>query len=81
MSSFWSRIEAKVKSTTVISLLASVVVAILNAVVGDSGLLGSLPPWLQFIAVSVVPPLLTFLAGYVTKHTSTPPVSTRRRNA
>lgn len=72
--SFWSRVEAKVKAASIVTLLASAAIALLNALVGDSQLLGGLPPWLQFLVVTVVPPLLTFLAGWLARHTSKPPV-------
>jgi hypothetical protein len=75
--SFWSQIEAKVKSAAVAALLASLAIALLNALVGDDALLGSLPSWLQFIVITVVPAVVTFLAGYKAKHTAKPPVVTR----
>jgi hypothetical protein len=62
-------VEAKVKAATSVSFLASLVVAVLNAVAADSSLLGPLPVWLQAIVIALVPTALTFLAGYQARHT------------
>lgn len=57
-------VEAKLTVASLITLAASMAFALLNAVQHDSSILGSLPPWLQFVLITVVPPLATFLAGY-----------------
>lgn len=62
-------VEAKVKASTTGAFLASLVVAVLNAVTADSSLLGPLPVWLQAIVIALVPTALTFLAGYQARHT------------
>jgi len=75
--SFWSQIEAKVMSATFASFVASLLLAILNATVASSQLMGGLPAWLQFLLVTFAPSLATFLSGYAAKHTAKPPVVTR----
>jgi hypothetical protein len=72
---FWATVEAKVKAAALGTLAASIIVALLNAVVGDSKLLGSLPAWLQFVLVTIAPTVLTFVAGYRARHTAIPPAA------
>jgi hypothetical protein len=62
-------IETKVTAATALALLASIIVAILNAVVADNSLLGGMPPVLQALLLAAVPPLITFLGGYAAPHT------------
>ncbi|GHJ42258.1 holin [Streptomyces sp. TS71-3] len=62
-------VEKKVTAATAASLVVGVVVAVLNAVVADASLLGSLPEWLQSVIIALVPPILTFLGGWQAKHT------------
>ncbi|GEL17704.1 hypothetical protein [Pseudonocardia asaccharolytica] len=57
-------VEAKVWASTLVTLAASVGVALLNAVQDQPTLLGGLPPWLQTLLLALVPPLLAFVAGY-----------------
>lgn len=57
-------IEAKVVVAALVTLLASLAAALLNALVADYELLGRLPPWLQFVIIAGAPPVATFLAGY-----------------
>jgi hypothetical protein len=78
VAKFWSTVETKVKSAAFASLAASLLIALLNALVGNSQLLGGLPPWLQFVIVTIGPTVITFLAGYRANHTSIPPVPTLR---
>ena len=67
-----ARTEAKVSGSTAGTLAASIALALLNATAADSSILGGLPPVLQFIILTVIPPLVTFLSGYATpSHTST----------
>ena len=68
MAEFWKRVEKKVKSAALGSLAASILLAIINATVGNSEVLGHWPAWLQFVVVTVAPPLAAFLAGYLTRH-------------
>jgi hypothetical protein len=65
-------IETKVKASTGAALLVGLAVAFLNWAQGDSQLMGSLPPWLQALAVLVVPPVVTFLSGWKASHTPRP---------
>lgn len=62
-------VETKVLVATAITGLAGLGGAMLNAFVGSSALLGSLPAWAQFLVVVLAPPLATFLAGYAAPHT------------
>lgn len=57
-------VEVKVTSATVGSLVASIGLAILNATVADSSVLGGLPGWLQWIIIVIAPTLITYLSGY-----------------
>jgi hypothetical protein len=59
-------IEAKVNGSTVGTLVASCALAILNGVAADSSMLGGLPSLLQFIILTILPPLITFVGGYIT---------------
>lgn len=68
----FSNVEAKVASTSLTTLGASVVVAVLNAVGAHSEMLGSLPALAQFIILSAIPPIVTFAAGYITQSTARP---------
>ena len=63
-------VEAKVKAASTATFLAGLVIAVLNAVVADSSLLGPLPVWLQAPILALVPTALTWLAGYQARHTS-----------
>ncbi|GAA2811351.1 hypothetical protein GCM10010441_40010 [Kitasatospora paracochleata] len=54
-------IEAKVKAA---SFAAGPLTALLNDVQTDNTLLNPLPTWTQAIAIPLIPPALTFLAGY-----------------
>ena len=66
------RVERKVIVASVVTLVLSGVLAVLNGLVADSALLGALPPAWQGIIVTVVPPLLTFLTGYQTQSNRVP---------
>jgi hypothetical protein len=57
-------VSPKVVVSTLVSLGASLLLAILNAVQANPDLLGSVPPVLQFLLLAIIPPLVTFLAGY-----------------
>ena len=75
-------IELKVITTTVVSLLVGVGVAVGNAVEANHALLGSLGPTYQAIILAIAPALITAGAGYMTRHTprpdlaGTPPAAT-----
>ena len=47
--------------------MSSIVVALLNALQADSTLLGGLHPTVQFIAVTIIPPILVAFSGYQTR--------------
>lgn len=57
-------IEAKVVTSSLVTLAASLVVAWLNALQEQPDLLAGLPPVWQFIILTAVPPVLTFAAGW-----------------
>lgn len=58
-------IEKKVQASTAAGLAIGVLVTVLNAIVGNSQLMGSLPAWLQSLITLVGPPLATFLMRLV----------------
>lgn len=58
-------VESKLVAASIITLLAGIAVALLNAVQADSSILGSLPPAVQFVILAAIPPVLSFAAGYV----------------
>ncbi|MFJ4738691.1 holin [Streptomyces sp. NPDC088775] len=62
-------IEAKVKAASAATFLAGLAVALLNAIVADSSLLGPLPAWAQAPLLALVPTALAWLAGYQARHT------------
>jgi len=65
-------VETKVKAATSGAFLVGLAVALLNWGVGDSSLMGSLPPWAQALVTLVVPPLITFLSGWQAQHSPRP---------
>lgn len=75
-------VELKVITTSIVSLLVGVGVAVGNAVEANHSLLGSLGPTYQAIILSIAPTLITAGVGYVTRHTprpdlaGTPPAAT-----
>lgn len=62
-------VETKVSAAALVALLASIGVAVLNAVLADSTLLGGLPPVVQMLILAGVPPIVVFLGGYAAPHT------------
>lgn len=65
--------ELKVLLATAASAAAGVAVAVLNVVAADpTTLLGATPDWLEFVLLAVVPPLATYVAGYLAPHTERP---------
>jgi hypothetical protein len=62
-------IEKKVTTATLGAFASSVVVAVLNAYVGNEQLLGSTPGWLQTLLIAFGPTAVTFLGGYLSPHT------------
>lgn len=69
--SLWSRwkIELKVIAATAATFVVSLLVAVLNTVENHHELLGSIPGTLQFVILAVIPTTVTFLSGYLAKHT------------
>lgn len=65
-------IEAKVKAATSVTFVASLLLAVLNAVSADSALLDPLPAWLQAALVALIPTAVTYLAGWQARHTPRP---------
>lgn len=63
------KIELKVIVSTVVTFVASLVVALLNLLQAHHELLGSTPSALQFVILAVIPTAVTFLGGYLAKHT------------
>ncbi|MFD7319421.1 holin [Streptomyces sp. NPDC059883] len=61
-------VETKVKAASAVTFVVGIAIAVLNAVAADSSLLGSLPAWLQAVALPLIPTALAFLAGYQAKH-------------
>lgn len=69
--SAWTRwkIELKVVAATAATFAVSILMAVLNLVQDNHALLGSLPSALQFVILAVIPTAVTFLGGYLAKHT------------
>ncbi|EST24401.1 hypothetical protein [Streptomyces roseochromogenus] len=63
-------VEKKVQASTVVGLVVGVLVTLANSLAGHSELMGSVPAWLQSLITLDVPPLATFLAGWLAPHTS-----------
>lgn len=61
-------IEKKVKASTAAGLAVGVLVTVLNAVVGNSQLMGAMPAWLQSLFTLFGPPLAVFLGGFYAPH-------------
>ena len=68
------KIETKVVAASTVATVVGVLLALANWVT-DSGLLGSLPAWVQAAVITVGPGLATLYAGWQAKHTPRPPAS------
>ncbi len=68
-----SEIETKVAHSTAASAVVGVAVAVLNDVEANHALLGSIPAPAQTVILAAVPPLATFLAGWLARHTPRTP--------
>lgn len=66
-------IEVKVLAGFAATLVASVVVALLQAVAANPSVLLGLPPWASFVITTSIPPVLGCLAGYVMPSNRVPP--------
>ena len=62
-------VEKKVKAATGGAFLVSAAIAVLNSLVGDSQLLGTLPALAQSAIILFAPPLVTFISGWKAAHT------------
>lgn len=62
-------VEAKVTAATLAAFAASLVLALCNAVIADSSILGPLPGWAQFLILTLAPTVAIYAAGYSAPHT------------
>lgn len=62
-------VETKVKAATAATFVVSIVLVVLNSVVADSTLLKPLPSWAQALSIAIAPAAVTFLSGWLAKHT------------
>lgn len=72
--------EAKVKAGTAgayLGLLA--LLAPLQAIQANLDLIAFLPDWLETLAIPLVPGLIVYVAGYVTKHEPRPDLPVGQR--
>lgn len=67
------KIELKVIASTAAAFAVSIVVAVLNVVQDNHALLGSISSPLQFILLAAIPTAVTFMSGFLAKHTSREP--------
>ena len=64
-------VELKVATTTAATLGMGVVLAVLNDTQANSDLLWGPPP-VQALELAVIPTVINFVTGYITKHTPRP---------
>lgn len=69
------KIELKVIASTAATFAVSLILAILNAVQDNHALLGSVPSALQFVILVAIPSAVTFLGGFLAKHTPRGPAA------
>lgn len=60
-------VEVKVIAASAGALVVGVGLALANGLVNNSALLGGLPPWLQFVAITSLPPFAAWLGGFQKK--------------
>lgn len=72
-------VEVKVVAASIGALAVGVGLALANGLAGNSELLGGLPPWLQFVAITSLPPIAAWLGGF-TKKSETSRVSEGFKN-
>jgi hypothetical protein len=77
MRNFWAKVEAKVKAAALGAFLASLVSAILNALLNGSPIPDSPHAWAQFLIITLGPPVVAFVRGFMAPHTAVAPVTTR----
>lgn len=59
-------VEVKVIVAALFALFCSIAVAVLNGLQEKPDLIAGLPAWAQFVILTAVPPIATFLSGYRT---------------
>lgn len=68
-----SPVEKKVTWSAVLAYLGGLaVMAVLNAVATDDGLISALPAWAESLVVPIVPAVISFVGGWFAKHTPRP---------
>lgn len=68
-----SPVERKVTFATIGAYLGGLaLMAMVNAVSSDPGLVGALPDTLEMFVVPVIPTVVAFLSGWVARHTPRP---------
>ncbi len=60
-------VEVKVIAASAGALVVGVGLALANGLAGNSELLGGLPPWLQFVIITALPPVSAWLGGFTKK--------------
>lgn len=66
-------VEKKVTVGAVLAYLGGLaVMAVLNAVSTDQGLISALPAWAESLVVPIVPAVISFVGGWFAKHTPRP---------
>lgn len=66
-------VEKKVTWGAVLAYLGGLaVMAVLNAVGSDTGLVASLPAWAESLVVPILPAVLSFVGGWFARHTPRP---------
>jgi hypothetical protein len=74
------KVEAKVKASTAAAYLGLLaVLAPLQAVQANLDLIEFLPDWLETLAVPLLPGLITYVAGYATRHEPRPDLPMHQR--
>lgn len=63
-------VEPKVRWASIAAFAVGLVVALLNAVQDNPGVMEPLPKWAQGLILALAPALVTFLAGYTAPHMS-----------
>jgi len=74
MKAFWAAVEAKVKAAALGALAASVLVAVVDALLNGHPIPRTGAEWSQFLVTVALPPVIAFWRGWAAKHQSIPPV-------
>ncbi|MGW6499309.1 hypothetical protein [Nonomuraea angiospora] len=78
--SYGKPVERKVTASTAGSYLGLLaVLTVLQAVSADLDLIAFLPDWAETLAVPLLPGLITYVSGYVAKHTARPDLPLEQR--